>query len=542
MKLILQIVRKDFVALGSRWAVWLGVLAVKAAVGIYLVGSARLERADFDALQGALVTISVTDVALTVLFAALLVHSDPVVGSDAAWMTRPIARWRLLMAKLATGVIGLVGPAVLLALPWWWYCGFGPTELMRAGLDVIVLQLAIVLPAMTLASVTRTLPQMFITGVGTIAVVLLMMFTRKGVIELSGVGYAERVIFCGAVVSGLTVVMLPWIYLRGRTTGAVATLVCGVGLAALAGGNADDILRCMRGFESSSQGREPKTGGMPSVTASFESASVRGLGGRAGGVVIRYKLTGVPEGFFVGSGRAWHEWKWPYGGARTEQSPLTGLFSHGFNAQQVATGKVAAGRSLLGVQAHVDLAADRVAGLRQRATEYRAKLRFELVHMRTPVEVPLVEGKWQSGAGRGLRVLSVVPGGMTQTITGADGTRSREQRRYLVEVLESEPAPLLGELVRGAGAGSIGFGDVRYVLRHVNDPFQDTHGGQARAGVVLCGVAVRPRALAFATDLRDPSDPMLLAPGEALRLSVIDFRSKEMLVREVRVPNFMVSN
>lgn len=308
MRSILHIVRKDLRLLSGRLAVWLAVVAAKTIAGIYLVGSADLKGADFGAIQGALLTLSVTDVALTFLIAGLLVHADGVAGSDAGWMTRPIAGWRLLVAKLMTAGLALVLPAVVLAWPWWWYCGFGGRELAVASLELVVLQAMIVLPVMTVASVTRTLPQLAIWTVVGVSGALLAMGARIGLMRVFGGGYGERMMVFALLVLVLVAIVLPWHYARRSWYRTVTALAAGAVFAALGAGDLAGI--CRSGGRSVGPS-EARVGGSPEVKVELASARVdqsRARLSEPDTVRLRYRVEGVPKRYALGSGVVGHSW------------------------------------------------------------------------------------------------------------------------------------------------------------------------------------------------------------------------------------------
>ncbi len=158
MKLVLAIVRKDFWRLRWMLAVWLAVAALRLGVGfsiIFGVGTDGQALARW--LQDIANGLMVLGLVFTWMLTALLVQEDLLVGSTQFWVTRPISGARLLGAKVAGWLLLLWLPAVVLTLPWWLTCGFGPWEIALAALELLLWQAAASLPAVLVAVVTNNL-------------------------------------------------------------------------------------------------------------------------------------------------------------------------------------------------------------------------------------------------------------------------------------------------------------------------------------------------------------------------------------------------
>lgn len=541
MRSILHIVRKDLKMLSGRLVVWLVVLAAKTVAGIYAVSSPRAGEVSLDAINGLLLTLAVTDVALTFLLAGLLVHADEVAGSQASWMTRPIAAGRLFAAKMLAAFLALVLPAVVLAAPWWWHAGLGGAELVVASLELMVRQALVVLPVMTIASLTRSLPQLAIWSVVSMVGVLLTMAGRLGASAMLGGGYGMRMLVFGGCLLGLLVIVLPWRFARRQGNGAVLFLVGGTLLAAW---GADDLAGLPQRWCSgaASQQSEPQTRGLPKVKVDWSEAREVGRGPAMRGpgtLRLEYRVEGVPTGYFLGSGRAWHHWTLPGDGLHSVRSELGSGFSRNYLAQHVAlSAPLVAEQHLV---ASVAIGPDRVQQLREHRGGYRGVLQFELARVRL-TEVPFVEGEWRRGEGRGLRILAISKSG-EQSEAIKEGRREiRRRDGWTVLVLESEPASLFADLTQGRLMPQRSTGEgLRYLLRNVTGTFSETHGGQPRDGFTLNGVVVRSRTLAFNGRWVDGNAPPGGEGENTFRLGALDFGEREVLVREVRVPRFEIA-
>lgn len=172
MKLILHIVRKDLRRLRTWLLLWgvLLVLPILLAVGVAQYGGVA------QAWQG-MEEISPWFVILQVVFGyllvVLLVQEDPVVGTRQFWATRPVSGGTLLAAKALAAVTILWGSALLVGLPWWWWCGWGVAEILRGAVDYGLLAFAIGTPALIIGALTGTLARALLWSPVLLAVLLM---------------------------------------------------------------------------------------------------------------------------------------------------------------------------------------------------------------------------------------------------------------------------------------------------------------------------------------------------------------------------------
>lgn len=156
MKLILHLIAKDQRRMRGWSVVWLVVLALPIALGAAATANRSLH-AQWAWLGPLNVALAMLHSLVAYVVVLVLVQEDRVVGTNQFWLTRPIARWRLWVAKFCGAFLLVGGGAVLVGLPWWWWCGFGAAEFGRAALDQALLALAIVVPAMLLSAITDSL-------------------------------------------------------------------------------------------------------------------------------------------------------------------------------------------------------------------------------------------------------------------------------------------------------------------------------------------------------------------------------------------------
>ena len=164
MNLTWHLAKKDLRRLALPVALWLAVLGLPA-LWLSLLHVPREAVISSDALSwsntlGALlITLSTMQMVAGVLLAGFLVLEDPVSGTTAHWLTRPIAGWRLLAAKLIAALLLLVVAPVLALLPAWMVAGFSLRDCVLAAVDWMLVLGGLMIAALTLASLARNLAQ-----------------------------------------------------------------------------------------------------------------------------------------------------------------------------------------------------------------------------------------------------------------------------------------------------------------------------------------------------------------------------------------------
>jgi len=115
MNLTLHIIKKDIVRLKWFIALWVLVLVVYG-VGAYLTADMSLKH--WWELSKAVSNFEWILIAMIFLIPSLVLHSEPLVGNNSDWLTRPIPRKSLLFAKctLFVGVILLLVVTVVVVL------------------------------------------------------------------------------------------------------------------------------------------------------------------------------------------------------------------------------------------------------------------------------------------------------------------------------------------------------------------------------------------------------------------------------------------
>lgn len=154
MTLIWQIVRKDARRLWLLLAVWIVLILVQHGAEWRLHGLAPEFPPGRRVLESLIVLCFVIRLLVAYLLAAGLVLEDPAGGTTAFWMTRPISGGRMLTAKLAGSAVLLLGPPLVLGLPWWAAGIVAVTPLQVLGWHA-----AIVLAGLVVATLSSSVTQ-----------------------------------------------------------------------------------------------------------------------------------------------------------------------------------------------------------------------------------------------------------------------------------------------------------------------------------------------------------------------------------------------
>lgn len=156
MNLTWHIVKKDLRALKWPLLLWTLLIVGKLGVGVLLLRTPGTDAEEINSLMHLqAVTYILTGLeCISFVLAAALIQEDLLVGTSAFWVTRPISGARLLRAKLL-GLVLIFGVLPLLVtLPWWLWNGYGPTEILWAALETILIHSACVLVGLLWSVVT----------------------------------------------------------------------------------------------------------------------------------------------------------------------------------------------------------------------------------------------------------------------------------------------------------------------------------------------------------------------------------------------------
>jgi ABC-type transport system involved in multi-copper enzyme maturation permease subunit len=236
---VAHLMRKDLGEHRAWFAAFVGLVALRAA----LVGS-RIDASVND--QNLLLSLSLASFLLTILHGALLValavqlvQGDRLVGTTAFWLTRPVRRVDLVLAKLGTAVAAFVAVPMILDALVMVVSGLAWAEVPAAMAEGAMMRLAIALPVMALASVTSDLAGFVVSAVAalfaTLAVEAAVQWLRLVPSRSMASAYSATVVVAGVLIVGASAAFAHQGFTRrrGRTVG----VMCAVGLLGLFAAN-----------------------------------------------------------------------------------------------------------------------------------------------------------------------------------------------------------------------------------------------------------------------------------------------------------------
>jgi hypothetical protein len=529
MNLILHIVRKDFLFLRTRLAVWGAVMAAKIALGFWFVLWGDIPGRALFSIQGGVAGLIIFDAALTLLLAALLVQEDGVAGTAAFWRTRPISGLRLFAAKLTGAFLLLVVPAVLVAVPWWVLCGFGPAQVALAALEVVLFQVALLFVAFTAASVTNSIARCLVWGIlgGLVVVYLGGWWGSVLAKSAGGVGGPELAFIIIFIMLPLGAVVVVWQYLTRRVAGGVTMLMAGGVLAPLAAYGLF-ILLADKGPQTERLPWKENSALTRDIALEWKSARAaeRSIGAKkVANLEFGFEMKGVPAGHVVAGWLA----KYDVRGSDVGLIPLlrSGVWGDYFpraipavleNASQ--PGGLAAMRTVE-VWSTCSLQPEIMANVRQGTVSLQGTLSFQLARPTMALELPLAPSPWRAGNGRGARMIRV----------------EQTDRGLLAHVLETSPLAALQEIRRALGGPKLpGAGSSYYAL--VRWPGQATalaRQDQPYAMPVLGGVQLRRGTLEIGGAAGKASSDLAAA-----KLQLVDLTDWTHFHRDVKIEGVKV--
>jgi hypothetical protein len=439
MKLVFHIVKKDLRRLRWWLLAWLVVLALPIFVGIaLLVRNPFIVEGTHQGWDLAKVheRVLMFEVLVAYLLTLVLLQEDAVLGSRQFWLTRPIARGRLLAAKALGACVVLWLLPLAVSLPWWLWCGFGPREILVAGLELCAFATLIALPAALIAVLTDSLARAVLwTMVFAAVVAVTMLFF--GVVTArppSSPLWVSRpllaVILVAFEFAGIVAVQF-YVRRNGRWLIAAAVTILASLFAAtrspwvLVGQsdpeerNAEDASGVKVNFQSASFGPTPKVVDTPG-----------GLDVRQW-VGTRFVAEGVPAGTLLMGAGAAQRWRFGdafelsssgylYGGGEhsvwidgmkpvrwrdfPEDEETRGLIAawKGRHKQAPSLSLLPPGRAQFSTDAQ--LRPSIVARMQTEPPHYEARVWMELARPELMIEAPIAAGQWHSGAGRRLKI------------------------------------------------------------------------------------------------------------------------------------------
>ncbi len=175
MNIITHVLKKDVIRLKYLMLVWLLLIIVQLALGIF---GHKLAAEVFELqmlLPLLMRLIGFLQALMMVIVIPLIIQDDSVVGTTAFWYTRPILRKDLLLSKSSAMLTFLVLPLLAAELFVLSANGASGYHLALAVPEVVIEKLAFIIPFVILAAVTPKLSRYALVGVIVFAIVVVIM-------------------------------------------------------------------------------------------------------------------------------------------------------------------------------------------------------------------------------------------------------------------------------------------------------------------------------------------------------------------------------
>ncbi len=251
---VVHLMRKDLGEHRAWFAAFVGLVALRAALVGSGIDAGISDRNLLVSLSLASFLLTVLDGALLVALAVQLVQGDRLVGTTAFWLTRPVRRIDLVVAKIGTAVAALVLVPILFDALAMIVNGLSWRDAAGAMVEGAALRLAVVLPAMALASVTADLGGFVIAAVGALFATLTLeaafQWGRKVAPRSMESAYAATAVAALVLIVGATAAFAHQVLSRRRARSA--GVMAAVGILAIFAAN-----RWTVDFLSAAEGLEP---------------------------------------------------------------------------------------------------------------------------------------------------------------------------------------------------------------------------------------------------------------------------------------------
>ena len=164
-----------------------------------------------------------------ILLVGMLVHQDPLVGTNAFWLTRPISRLALMASKAFFLLIFVVLPPVAAHLGILASFGLDPATDWPALFEALAVLLALVAGGLVLATVTPNLPVYFVAWISVVVVVSLLSHLLSLLVEVNlSVGLSgSRMIVATVTIIVASGLIASHQYLTRRTQRSIVSLSVG---------------------------------------------------------------------------------------------------------------------------------------------------------------------------------------------------------------------------------------------------------------------------------------------------------------------------
>ncbi len=175
MNIITHVFKKDVIRLRYLMLVWLLLIVVQMALGIYGQKLA-VEALELQMILPLLMKlVGFLQGLMMIVVIPLIIQDDSVVGTTAFWYTRPILRKELLLSKSLAMLTFLILPLLAAELFVLGANGASGYHLALAVPEVVMEKLAFIIPFVILAAVTPKLSRYALVGVIVFAIIVVIM-------------------------------------------------------------------------------------------------------------------------------------------------------------------------------------------------------------------------------------------------------------------------------------------------------------------------------------------------------------------------------
>ena len=554
MRLILHLVGKDLRRLRGLLIAFAVAYTLPMWLGWMLTWEEPKNTYQWQQYISSAVVLSAINVLISFFAIVMLVHEDPVAGTRAFWLTRPIGGMRLLAAKGLTICVGFVLVPAALSVPWWWAAGFDLSRMGLAAFDLAIVAFAISALAMVVATLTDHLSRALLwtlvafaaVGTGVAVFPLLAIDSGRGAVPIVR---GAAVVVCAVLIGAAVVV---WQYRTRRT--AVGVTMLAVALVAV---YAVGLRIPMRWRPAPLVEHDADLA--KSVTVQLERATRRQVPYKSRRSLhefeLEFRAQGRPPGSILQGIEIAHAWELP--GVTLRRSHPLHIFDSdavaGFSAPppDPATeewrksralqrgvpyrppGDIESGPRYFRVTTY-DLPESVSARMLSEPPRYEASLWLQLLRAELRNEIPLRTGEWTRGRNTAARIHTTIPAPLYNTVV-------------LVELEPATMLHMLKEAIYGHHQRTVmqlrrrGWFTIN---RSRMESYAATGGSSRDYTIALNGVVISWKRINAHSPVIRRDDTWRRRPGwlEEAGIGLFEFVEEARFIREVRSDALIVQD
>ncbi|MEY4487528.1 MAG: hypothetical protein RIQ79_36, partial [Verrucomicrobiota bacterium] len=224
----------------------------------------------------------------------------------AFWHTRPISGGGLLLAKALAAFLLFGLAPVLVSLPWWLTNGLAGADLALAAFELLLVHVALILPAFLLASVVDSFGRAVLWSIVQYgAIVGLTLFAGQSEEQLTllepGLELSREVLAAGIATLGM-VALIVWQFRRRHQVAVIAGFVLlHVAVAVIWRCSSWNFVPKPAGWTELNAARYKNIALQPNVTAEYSHARYRSSKPDPAHVRLTWPVTGLPPDLYANS-------------------------------------------------------------------------------------------------------------------------------------------------------------------------------------------------------------------------------------------------